>query len=112
MDLDIDSDNNNGFDPPDGSDYEDQIEAIAGDPNFPGKIIGVNDADLNENGVPDYADGYAATEFDNSQEPSIGRFVSLVLKIGEGHADEDLRIARHESLDAAAKTPGRSPLRG
>ncbi len=45
IDLDIDSDNNNGYDPPARTPYEEEIEDISGDPNFPGKIIIVNDND-------------------------------------------------------------------
>ncbi len=55
-DLDIDSDNNNGFDTPERSDQEDAIEDLPGDPRFPGKLIAVNDGDVDEDGLPDFAD--------------------------------------------------------
>jgi len=55
-DLDIDSNNNDGFDTPERSDREDAIENLPGDPRFPGKLIGVNDGDVDADGLPDFAD--------------------------------------------------------
>ena len=53
LDLDVDSDNNGTID---GSDAEDDTEDIAGQP---GKIIPLgNDADADNDGVPDFADGF------------------------------------------------------
>ncbi len=58
VDLDIDSDNNNGFDEPARTDHEDEIENEEGDPDKPGKILLVNDNDDDCDGVPDFADGF------------------------------------------------------
>jgi len=41
-DMDIDSDNNNGYELPDSSSNEEQFESIIGDPERPGKIIYVD----------------------------------------------------------------------
>jgi hypothetical protein len=93
IDLDIDSDNNNGFDLPDENDYEDSIEDIADDPEKPGKIIMVNDGDSNGNGIPNYADGFLNQHFDHRETdpdpevPAGGRFVPLVLKISNNHSN-------------------------
>jgi hypothetical protein len=46
VDLDIDSDNNNGFDPPARSFWEDFIEDFGG---LPGKIIFANEPGSNRN---------------------------------------------------------------
>jgi len=53
MDIDIDSDNNNGFDLPNRDFAEEAIEA---DKDKPGKVHTVNDGDVNGNQVPDYAE--------------------------------------------------------
>ena len=58
-DLDVDSDNSNwpgGW--PDRSQYEDDIEDISNDPQYPGKFIMVNDNDDDGDGIPDFADGF------------------------------------------------------
>ncbi len=55
VDLDIDSFNDDGLSVPGDDPAEDEIEA---DSAYPGKLIGVNDADRDLDGVPDYADGY------------------------------------------------------
>jgi hypothetical protein len=67
FDLDLDSDNNNGFGPPSRTNAEDIIEDLTIDPeapgeSLPGKYIMVNDDD-NDNinagdGIVDYADGF------------------------------------------------------
>jgi len=53
-DIDIDSDNNRGLSL-DGSAEEDTIE---NDPARPGKIIAVNEGDVDGDGIPDFADGF------------------------------------------------------
>jgi len=58
IDLDVDSDNTNGTALPPRTDYEDQIEDATTKPELPGKIIQVNDADDDGDGVPDFADGF------------------------------------------------------
>jgi hypothetical protein len=50
VDLDIDSDNNNGYEAPDETVEEDAIED---DPSMPGKFIVVNDDDDNDNDLHD-----------------------------------------------------------
>lgn len=52
--LSIDSDNNNGYNLPDGSEHE---NAIKDDPNLPGKLILINNADRDGDGIPGFADG-------------------------------------------------------
>lgn len=52
-DIDIDSDNNNGYDMPERSWAEEEVEAVA-----PGKFIGVNYQDGDGDGVPGFADGF------------------------------------------------------
>ncbi|MBU4198863.1 MAG: hypothetical protein KKG09_04470 [Verrucomicrobia bacterium] len=80
-DLDIDSDNNNGFDDPDRSDAEDTIEDIEGDPDKPGKLICVNDGDEDHDGVPDFADGF--DKWGNEGANAGGAFTPLILEIAE-----------------------------
>lgn len=74
IDLDVDSDNTNGTEPPDRSPGEDSIEDTAGQP---GKLILVNDDDDNFNGIPDKdEDGTITQEQDD--------LVPLVLEIQSG----------------------------
>jgi hypothetical protein len=70
VDLDVDSDNNNGVNLPDRTGTEDQIEC---DGDKPGKFVTVNHNDDDGDGVPDYADlGVVGRDFN---------FVPLVLEV-------------------------------
>ncbi|HUT33344.1 MAG TPA: hypothetical protein VNE39_07700 [Planctomycetota bacterium] len=57
-DLDVDSDNTDAWGYPDRSDYEEAIEAVVGNPQYPGRFVPVNDDDDDGDGIPDFADGY------------------------------------------------------
>jgi hypothetical protein len=57
FDLDVDSDNNNGRNPPDLSAAEDAIET-----NAPGKFVFANVNDDDNDGIPDFADATVAGE--------------------------------------------------
>lgn len=80
VDLDVDSDNNNGQAAPARSPEEDQIED---DASKPGKILCVNNGDLDGDGVPDLADGFNADNTANTadDQPSPQRFVPIVLQL-------------------------------
>jgi hypothetical protein len=68
VDLDIDSDNNNGTSMPKGSQLEENLETGGGY----GKFVFVNHNDDDSDGVPDYA---------NRENEAEGNFVPVVLKI-------------------------------
>jgi hypothetical protein len=53
FDVDIDSDNNNDYDEPGRTVQEDILEET---PDYPGKILYVNNGDINRNKIPDFAD--------------------------------------------------------
>ena len=78
----IDSDNNNGFDPPRRTQAEREARGELGNDEKPGKVLLLNDGDLDGDGIPDYADGYdlddGITE-DNASENV--RFVPVVLNL-------------------------------
>jgi len=84
-DLDIDSDNDNGYDPPDQDYAEDLREDIAGYPQYPGKITVVNDGDIDADGIPDFADGYNRDGTASNDDDSCTglQFVPVVLKISK-----------------------------
>jgi len=84
-DVDIDSDNDNGYDPPDQDDAEDLREDIAGYPQYPGKITVVNDGDIDADGIPDFADGYNrdATPANDDDTCTGLQFVPVVLQISK-----------------------------
>ena len=67
VDLQIDSDNTNGGNEPDGTTAEDDIEE-----SFPGKMLFVNHNDDDRDGVPDYSDTQVGGE---------GNLVPLVVEI-------------------------------
>ena len=77
IDLDIDSDNTNGFDLPDRSNDEEDIEEKQGDPLTPGKLILENTGDIDEDGIPDFADGFG----ENSAADASQRFTPIVLEL-------------------------------
>jgi hypothetical protein len=89
VDLDIDSDNNQGFLPPARDAGEDAIED---NPNKDGKIIGVNNDDIDGDGVPGFADGYNVDgQADNSDDATTfnslsatEQMVPLVLELPPG----------------------------
>lgn len=75
LDVDIDSDNNNGYDMPDRSNSEESVEALAG---YPGKIIDINDGDVNGNDVPDFAE-FAYR--DKSGQLVEAQFIPFVIEV-------------------------------
>jgi len=91
--IDIDSDNTNGFDDPDGTPQEDRIED---DATKPGKILAVNDNDDDGDGIPDFADGFDwdgitseddRAAFDDPNTPEHEpeeQFVPVILVLPEG----------------------------
>ena len=80
IDLDIDSDNNNGLSSPERSANEDMLEQKA---NEPGKILFLNNLDKDLDGVPDYADGFDISFENVSQEAAgvSGQFVPVVISV-------------------------------
>jgi hypothetical protein len=56
VDIDVDSDNNNGFGQPELNLAEDEVEDQPNNPDTPGKILSVNNEDLDKDGIPDFAD--------------------------------------------------------
>jgi len=82
VELAIDSDNNNGFDLPRRTQAEREARGELDNDEKPGKVLLLNDGDLDGDGIPDYADGYdlddGITE-DNASENV--RFVPVVLNL-------------------------------
>ena len=85
-DLDIDSDNTRGFNLPERDNFEDSIED---DPNLPGKILIVNVGDIDQNSVPNFADGI---DLFGNDAGSGGKFVPMVLQLSKPIDDSTLRI--------------------
>lgn len=83
VDLDIDSDNNNGIEDPDRSCEEEQIENQGA-----GKVLFVAEGDSDGDGYPDWLDGMDFT----TNKPSGALLVPLVLDIGPYAASADARI--------------------
>ncbi|UXD86199.1 hypothetical protein [Thalassolituus hydrocarboniclasticus] len=75
LDIDMDEDNNNGTDLPDRSALEEAIESI---PKHPGKRIRVNNMDINQNKVPDFAE---FDYLDKTGQRVITHFVPMVVEI-------------------------------
>ena len=77
VEVDIDSDNNNGTNLPDRTVEEDAIESVEG---YMGKALVLNHGDVNANGIPDFA------EFDYEIEgvETDLRFVPFVVEVPQG----------------------------
>jgi hypothetical protein len=94
IDLDIDSDNTTFVDLPERDVVEETIEDHA---DKPGKLIWVNDADGDGDGVPGFADGF--DKWGNEGAGSGGEFTPLVLEVPQGLDDSvtQLRFTYPES---------------
>jgi hypothetical protein len=105
VDADLDSDNNNGVDPPDRSRDEDRREDRAGTRDFPGKLIVVNDDSDDYDGVEDRQDGYnrdGTANNEDDENDDEDDFVPLVLEV---RAPIDLTKA-HLRIMYDAEPPG------
>jgi hypothetical protein len=103
--LDVDSDNNNGSNPPGRTDAEDRIENVTGDPQKPGKLLGVNDDDNDGDRIPDFADGFNldGNAGNNDDSNASEHFVPLVLELPE---PIDLRQAKVKFTYSASNPAG------
>ena len=84
VDVDTDTDNNNGYEAPDRNLKEDHYEDMPGTINRPGKILAVNDNDDDQDGIPDFADGY--NRYGNISADDINvseKFVPVIFEIPE-----------------------------
>lgn len=76
VDMDVDSDNNNGYGNPDRSQAEDSIEENSA------KNILPNIADSDNDGLPDYADGFGLEGYENSDSvASTLKFVPVKVEL-------------------------------
>jgi hypothetical protein len=82
VDLDVDS-NNDGVISNPNPNAEDQSEDIKDKPEFPGKYVGVNDGDVDNDGVPNWADGFQSKDVDNSGDKAGGSFTEMILSVPE-----------------------------
>lgn len=90
-DLDVDSDNDDGYSIADRSVQEDRVENLS-DNQGVGKIIGVNIFDEDDDLIPDFADGYdlEPTEPDSLLATSL--FTPLHLELPGGVNHSNIRI--------------------
>jgi len=80
VDLDVDSDNNNGVGAPDRDDAEDGMEEATGTGQY-GKFVMVNQNDDDKDGVPDYSDIEVKASGSVSGSADEGQFVPLKLEL-------------------------------
>jgi hypothetical protein len=92
VDLDVDSDNDNGLDGLEEDGDEERIEDVQNDVTKPGKVICVNDQDVDRDRIPDYVDGYDllgdASAWDNDMKDFCGsavekKFAVMKLKLSD-----------------------------
>lgn len=96
VDVDIDSNNNNGFDEPSRNLAEDHYEDIEGDPSRPGKIMAVNDNDDDRDGIPDFADGFDLLPDNTNDDVNISeQFVPVVFELPAPIDPTTARVAIH-----------------
>jgi hypothetical protein len=97
LDVDVDSDNNNGTADPARSITEEQIEDRQGEVTKPGKVVFVNDGDTDGDHVPDFADGIDL--YDQFTDKANGPFVPVIVELPQG---VDLNQARVKFLYSAS----------
>ncbi len=106
VDLDVDTDNNNGFGTPDRSAAEDADEA---DATLPGKLIATNAGDVDGDGVTDWLDGFDGDGVTSADDALTGvQFTPVVLDLG-GLSDIDaasIRINYNHSAPSNVANPG------
>jgi len=90
LDLDIDSNNSDGFNTPERSRDEELAEDLAAGTDHPGKIIQINNGDADNDNVPNFADGI--NMFANDGPDAGGRFVPLVIEIGGAYDPANIEI--------------------
>ncbi len=83
IDLDLDSDNNDHFNPPARSAFEGSIE---NDPERVGKIVFVNDDDQDADGLPGFADGFNSGPSADDDSSMASIFVPVV--VGVAHVED------------------------
>ncbi|MCX7806413.1 MAG: hypothetical protein N3A38_14695 [Planctomycetota bacterium] len=108
FDLDVDSDNNNGYDLPSRTSAEEDVEDVENDDARPGKVIIVGNGDSDKDGFPDYADGFNAFDVTAKDDSSPGsKFAPLVLEInGWARINESKIVVEYDASDPAAMEPG------
>ncbi|MEI6150476.1 MAG: hypothetical protein WCS01_15360, partial [bacterium] len=84
-DVDVDTDNDDGYNRPKGNRVEDEFEDVNNTPKRPGKIMTVNDNDDDRDGIPDYADGYDLLGGAVANDDSVAgeQFVPVVFNLPE-----------------------------
>jgi hypothetical protein len=108
IDLDVDSDNTNGFDEPERSDFEDQIETnlketVGRSLKYPGKYVAANSQDKDQDKIVDFADGFNLLPFEFADDANEAeQFVPIVLEVSQA---VDLSKARINFLYVNASAP-------
>ncbi|HEV7302460.1 MAG TPA: fibronectin type III domain-containing protein [Tepidisphaeraceae bacterium] len=83
VDIDVDSNNTDGFGMPSRAVNDEDL--IEDDASRPGKIISLNDDDSDDDGIPDYADGFDRfTDMSTDNAISGEEFVPLVVQFAPG----------------------------
>ncbi|MHC4984095.1 MAG: hypothetical protein ACYTF6_13125, partial [Planctomycetota bacterium] len=115
IDLDVDSDNNDGYSDPARTGVEDQKEGALGEP---GKILGVNDDDDDEDGVYDFADGFdrdGTPGNDDDSNTDESDFIPMILEISAGvdpnTAKVDFDYSASNPADCGPTEPAAGRLR-
>lgn len=113
VDIDVDSDNDDGYGMPDRTVAEDSVEDVscagitnAADLVHPGKVLYANIGDSDGDGIPGYADGFdlGSTILDNGSRND--RFAPLVLAIPENtDLDKALLGLEYSGSDPAEVIP-------
>ncbi len=84
VDVDVDSDNEDGLNAPDRNLVEDHYENKTGGPTTrPGKIVVTNEEDHDNDLIPDYADGYDYDGTAGNQDDGVtgNKFIQLVIEL-------------------------------
>ncbi len=108
VDLDVDSDNDDGLQLPDRTSEEDADED---DNSRAGKILMVNDGDSDGDGIPDFADGYNLDPTTDDDDQTEGeQFIPLVFNITHFDNPDNARVVfNYPASDPAQLTVNFDP---
>ncbi|MHB9036839.1 MAG: right-handed parallel beta-helix repeat-containing protein [Armatimonadota bacterium] len=103
VDMDVDTNNTNGYE-----DYftdDSALEDIEDDSVKPGKVISVSNGDQDDDGIPDFADGFDPM-YMNLGNSGYDRMAALILRLPDGYDPSNTKVRfTYSASDPSALQP-------